>query len=203
MRTGPFLIVGLGNPGQRYARTRHNFGFLLLDELVSKHSGALTKVKLSSGECYELSYPNFGLGSEESWLVGGSRVLLLKPTTFMNLSGEAVRELSRKYALVPERICVVHDELDLPFGVARLKVGGGLAGHNGLKSISSVLGSRDFFRIRLGIGRPSGPEEVSDYVLRGFDELERAELPTVLVKGVELLESFCEKGFAKAQAKFH
>ncbi len=146
------LIVGLGNPGRQYEKTRHNAGFLFLDGLVS------------GANCNWVKEPRFGGFLAEISVMGG-KVLLLKPDTFMNRSGQAVGKVARYYKLAPEVILVVHDELDFDVGVVRLKKDGGHAGHNGLKDIIAHLGSKEFYRLRIGIGRPSAGRDVADFVL--------------------------------------
>jgi len=145
------LVVGLGNPGQKYSQTRHNVGFLFLDRLFGLAGG------------WSLD-PRFE-GCVASILIGGAGVWLLKPNAFMNRSGQSVGKIARYYQWEPEQILVVHDELDFAVGVARFKQGGGHAGHNGLRDIISHLGSGDFYRLRVGIGRPSPGGNVADYVL--------------------------------------
>jgi PTH1 family peptidyl-tRNA hydrolase len=146
------LIVGLGNPGRQYEKTRHNAGFLFLDRLVSGMN------------CAWVSESRFdGLLSEIA--VAGSKVVLLKPSTFMNRSGQAVGKVVRYYKLLPEEILVIHDELDFDAGVVKLKKDGGHAGHNGLRDIITHLGSKDFYRLRIGIGRPPPGKAVADFVL--------------------------------------
>ncbi|HEY8098952.1 MAG TPA: aminoacyl-tRNA hydrolase, partial [Methylobacter sp.] len=146
------LIVGLGNPGRQYEKTRHNAGFLFLDRLVFESN------------CTWVSESKFdGLVAEVG--MAESKVLLLKPGTFMNRSGQAVGKVARYYKLAPEEILVVHDELDFDVGVVRLKKDGGHAGHNGLRDIISHLGSKEFYRLRIGIGRPSVGKVVADFVL--------------------------------------
>ncbi|WP_340121076.1 aminoacyl-tRNA hydrolase [Methylobacter svalbardensis] len=146
------LIVGLGNPGQQYEKTRHNAGFLFLDELVS-----------DSG-CDWVNESRFD-GLLAVIRVSGNKVMLLKPTTFMNRSGQSVGKVARYYRLVPEEILVIHDELDFDAGVVKLKKNGGHAGHNGLRDIIAHLGSKEFYRLRVGIGRPSAGKVVADFVL--------------------------------------
>jgi len=148
--SSPQLIVGLGNPGQQYQRTRHNAGFWLLDRLVDR-TGWRTEPKFA-GETARLS-------------LAGQNLWLLKPTTFMNHSGQAVVRLAGFFRIPPEAILVVHDELDLPPGTVRIKRGGGHGGHNGLRDIVMQLGSRDFLRLRLGIGRPPSGQDTVGYVL--------------------------------------
>jgi len=146
------LIVGLGNPGQRYEKTRHNVGFLFLDVLVIESGGAWSAESRFQGMFAEI-------------VVADSKVMLLKPDTFMNRSGVSVGKVARYYKLLPEEILVVHDELDFSPGVVRLKRNGGHAGHNGLRDIIAHLGSSDFYRLRIGIGRPSVNAVVADFVL--------------------------------------
>ncbi len=146
------LIVGLGNPGQQYQKTRHNAGFLFLDQLLTEKNTAWKNESRFQGLLAKCS-------------VAGRQVLLLKPQTFMNKSGVAVGKVARYYKIQPDEILVVHDELDFEEGIVRLKQGGGHGGHNGLRDIISHLGSADFFRLRIGIGRPVSTRKVVDYVL--------------------------------------
>lgn len=146
------LIVGLGNPGRQYEKTRHNVGFLFLDKLAStKNSGWVSESRFE------------GLLAEV--VVAGSHVKLLKPDTFMNRSGQAVGKIAHYYKLLPEEILVVHDELDFDVGLVRLKKDGGHAGHNGLRDIIAHLGSKEFYRLRIGIGRSTKGKDVADFVL--------------------------------------
>lgn len=191
------LIVGLGNPGPKYARTRHNFGFLLADRLVAHWTGQPGATCESRG----------GRVKAELWEVsedyGARRWMVVKPQTFMNLSGQAVGDLCRKHGIPPERVLVLHDELDLPLGTARLKFSGGLAGHNGLKSVAAHLGTRDFARLRLGIGRPDGPEAMADYVLRAFLPAEWEQVGPVLDTALEAVLRYCHEGIDAAIARLH
>jgi PTH1 family peptidyl-tRNA hydrolase len=153
------LVVGLGNPGQQYVKTRHNAGFLFLDDLVGDaYSGWSIQSKFN------------GLFAEG--ILMGNRVMFLKPSTFMNRSGLSVSSVVRYYKLLPEEVLVVHDELDFKPGVARLKKGGGHAGHNGLRDIIDHLGSKDFYRLRLGVGRPPEGNSVADFVLAAPSKME-------------------------------
>ena len=153
------LVVGLGNPGQQYVKTRHNAGFLFLDDLVGDaYSGWSIQSKFN------------GLFAEG--ILMGNRVMFLKPSTFMNRSGLSVSSVVRYYKLLPEEVLVVHDELDFKPGVARLKKGGGHAGHNGLRDIIDHLGSKDFYRLRLGVGRPPEGNSVADFVLTAPSKME-------------------------------
>lgn len=154
------LIVGLGNPGRQYEKTRHNAGFLFLDKLVFEAGSAWVSESRFDGLMAEVS-------------VAGGKVMLLKPGTFMNRSGQSVGKIARYYKLVPEDILVVHDELDFDPGVVRLKKDGGHAGHNGLRDIIAHLGSKEFYRLRIGIGRPLDGKVVADFVLSGPSKIER------------------------------
>jgi PTH1 family peptidyl-tRNA hydrolase len=172
------LVVGLGNPGKKYERNRHNVGFMAADELRQA-----------------LSFPEYKEKWSGVWSKGDA-MAVLKPMTFMNLSGDAVQPCAAFLKLAPKDLVVLHDELDLPFGDVRLKQGGGHAGHNGLRSIVERLGSPDFVRVRIGIGRPppSFRGEVADYVLSDFDPVERAELPGVIAKALEAVKRVVAEG---------
>lgn len=191
------LIVGLGNPGGQYLRTRHNFGFMLADRLRAAWAA----------EGADVSAVRKVRALAEAWDVcesgGLRRWLLAKPQTYMNLSGRAVAELSRKNGISPGTVLIAHDELDLPLGAVRLKFSGGLAGHNGLKSIAASLGTRDFVRIRLGIGRPVDSVPVVDYVLRPFFSEEQALVTEALEKAVEAVLAYCAHGFDVAVNRLH
>lgn len=167
------LIVGLGNPGIRYARTRHNYGWIVLDEFAKQHKLNFSKQSSGTVECAEFK------SNDRSFL-------LVKPQTFMNRSGEPLQELVAFYKIPVSKIVVLHDEVDLPFGTIRLKKGGGEAGHNGLKSISECLGSKEYIRVRLGVGRPVHPGfEVADWVLAKFTQEEEAEMPRLIDVSIE------------------
>lgn len=165
------LLVGLGNPGEKYANTRHNVGFLVLDEFLREVGGSLDRQKFSAS-----------IGEAE---VGRERVLFMKPLTFMNLSGEAVGAACRFHKIAPSDVIAVHDELDLPLGEVRIKAGGGHGGHNGLKSLIAHLGSPEFLRIRVGIGRPNDGKDVVGWVLGGFGKEESEELPFALARAAQ------------------
>jgi len=179
------LVVGLGNPGPRYADTRHNAGFMTIDALAS---GRVASFRAGfEGEYSEAQ-------------VAGERALLLKPMTFMNESGRSVRAACAFFKVAPEEVLVVHDELDLPFAELRLKQGGGDGGHRGLRSISAQLGTPDYGRLRLGIGRP-GPDfqgDIADFVLQGFPLEVRGELSNVLGKASEAVELVVKHGLSQA-----
>jgi PTH1 family peptidyl-tRNA hydrolase len=176
------LIAGLGNPGPSYAGNRHNFGFMAARALLQAGSSRKIGGK-GSGELWDLELPS----------VQG-RFLVLMPQTFMNLSGQAVAWALGYYKLTPDRLLVVHDELDLPLGRLRLKSGGGTAGHNGLKSIVAHAGTPDFIRLRLGIGRPLGPMDVADYVLQDFSRQESPVKDLVLTESVGVVRTFFTLG---------
>jgi peptidyl-tRNA hydrolase, PTH1 family len=174
--------VGLGNPGQRYARTRHNAGAMVLDELLDR-SGA--KLKSHKSGC---------LVAEVT--MAGERVVLARPTSYMNESGRPIRELARWYKVEAGDIIVVHDEIDLPFGEVRIKSGGGTAGHNGLGSIVNHLSTKDFTRVRVGVGRPRG--EGVEHVLGEFSGAQRKELPDVIARAADATERILEAGLERA-----
>ena len=176
------LIVGLGNPGKKYEKNRHNIGMILLDSICSSWQ---EKFK--------------GFYAQETQ--GSSKVFYLKPQTFMNLSGESVQPMAAFFKVDPKNILVVHDELDLPFGTLALKKGGGLAGHNGLKSIAAQLGTQDFLRLRIGIGRPVHGD-VSNWVLSDFSKDESVTLQKILTEGALALKTFLDKGFDAAASSY-
>jgi PTH1 family peptidyl-tRNA hydrolase len=168
------LLVGLGNPGPDYARHRHNVGFMAADAIAERHRIGPWKRKFQ------------GLMAEGQ--IGAARVVLLKPQTWMNESGRAVGEAARFYRLAPGDVIVMHDELDLAPGKVRVKLGGGVAGHNGLRSIDAHLGSRDFWRVRIGIGHPGDKDRVLSHVLGDFAKAERVWLPDLLAAIAEAAE---------------
>ncbi len=182
------LIVGLGNPGPQYSWTRHNAGFMVLDRL-SRLSGIPVARKAFSG-----------LAGDGTW--GGERVYLLKPQTFMNLSGRSVAEALRFYKLTLADLIVIHDDLDIPFGSVKLKEGGGHGGHNGLRSLAQELGSSDYARIRIGIGRPLHGDVVN-YVLASFPKQEMDQLLEVLDGALDALEMLLKEGMPKAMSIFN
>lgn len=183
------LIVGLGNPGPDYAGNRHNVGFMVADELAGRVGGKFKSHK-TGAEVLE-------------GRLADRRVVLAKPRTFMNLSGGPVAGLARFYKATPGTLIVVHDELDIPFATLRLKLGGGENGHNGLRSISKSLGTRDYYRVRFGIGRPPGRMDPADFVLRDFSSTERKELPFALDRAADAVEALASKGLEVAQNLFH
>ena len=184
-----WLIAGLGNPGPGYAGNRHNAGFLTADVLAAR---ARARFKASK----------FRALAADGRLAGRS-VTIIKPLTFMNESGAAVAGFAAFYRLGPEQLVVIHDELDLPFGSVKLKLGGGDSGHNGLRSVTARLGSREYYRARIGIGRPPGRMDPAVYVLRDFAAPERAELPLLLEGAADAVGMLLTDGLAAAQNTFH
>jgi PTH1 family peptidyl-tRNA hydrolase len=180
------LIAGLGNPGPRYAGNRHNFGFMAVDALIE------------AGSARELSLGKLGVLHAVRLPGVEGEILTLKPMTFMNLSGRAVAHVLGYYKLSPSDLTAVHDELDLPLGRMRMKFGGGLAGHNGLKSIAQETGTQDFARLRLGIGRPDGKMDVSSFVLNDFRAEEREVAEKVLPAAVAALRLMLNQGLEAA-----
>ncbi|MFC4854053.1 aminoacyl-tRNA hydrolase [Actinophytocola glycyrrhizae] len=185
----PVLVVGLGNPGPRYVANRHNVGFLVVDELAARVGGRF-KAHKGGAEVLECR-------------LGGRRAVLAKPRSFMNVSGGPVVGTARFYKVDPADVVVVHDELDLPFPTVRLKLGGGENGHNGLRSISKSLGTRDYLRVRFGIGRPPGRMDPADFVLRDFSATERKELALSVDHCADATEALVGKGLEAAQNLFH
>ena len=185
-------MVGLGNPGPGYAGNRHNVGAMVLD-LLAERAGT----RLSAGKG-----PRSRALSGDGRLAG-RRVVLARPLTYMNESGGPVRGLLDWSKLPIQDLVVLHDELDLPFGTVRLKRGGGEGGHNGLRSISRSTGSKDYLRVRVGIGRPPGRQDPADFVLKDFSSTERKELDLLLVEAADALEILLERGLEAAQNEVH
>ena len=182
-RTGAsadLLVVGLGNPGEEYDKTRHNVGAEVIELLARRHGGKLRKQKERS------------LTDEVN--VGGKRMALAIPLTYMNLSGEAVAPLVRRYGVEPGQLVVVQDEMDFELGRLQVKNGGGLAGHNGLKSIVAHLHTQDFVRVRIGIGKPPGSRQGADHVLRRFSKAERKEIDVTLEEAADAVELILAEG---------
>jgi PTH1 family peptidyl-tRNA hydrolase len=183
------LVVGLGNPGTRYAATRHNAGFLVVDLLADRIGG---RFKAHRSRCDVVE-----------GRLAGLPVVLAKPKSYMNESGGPIVAVARFYKVPIERITVVHDDLDLPFGALRLKSGGGDGGHNGLRSATSALGSKDYARVRFGIGRPPGRQDPADYVLREFGAAERKDVPYLVDRAADAVEILLAQGLEAAQNKFN
>jgi peptidyl-tRNA hydrolase, PTH1 family len=191
-RTGTpadLLVVGLGNPGAEYARTRHNVGAEVVELLAKRHGARLKKGKERA------------LADEVQ--IGGRRVALAIPLTYMNDSGDALRLLARRYGVGAEQIVVVHDELDLPVATLRVKSGGGLAGHNGLRSIKSHLHSDAFQRVRIGVGKPVSKEHGADHVLNKFSKRERTEVDVTIEQAADAVEAIVADGIDAAMNRFN
>jgi len=200
---GPWLVVGLGNPGPQYAGNRHNVGQMVLDELARRTGvpfGARAGGLLSRRPQAAVAEARLGV------LPGGApgpRVVLAKPTTYMNVSGGPVAALAKYYGVEPERVVMVHDELDIPFADVRLKRGGGEGGHNGLRDTSKALGTKDYVRVRVGVGRPPGRQDPADFVLKDFSKTEAKELPWLLDHAADAVEAVVLEGLEAAQQRYH
>lgn len=186
---GPWLVIGLGNPGPQYAFNRHNAGYLVLDGVADRAGGRFKRHK-ARADVLETR-------------LAGERAVLAKPWSYMNESGGPVVALRDFFKAPIDRIVVVHDELDLPPGAIRLKQGGGDNGHNGLRSLRRSLGSGEFFRVRLGIGRPPGRQDPAGFVLRDYSAAERRELGVQLERAADAIETLLSQGLAAAQNAFN
>jgi len=188
----PWLVVGLGNPGKEYAGNRHNVGFMVADLLATRIGAKFGRSKRVHAEVAE---GRLGFG--------GPKLILAKPLTFMNLSGAPVVALAQFFKVPVENVIAVHDELDVPFGQVRAKRGGGEGGHNGLRSMSKSLATKEYARVRFGIGRPPGRQEPADYVLSDFAGAERKELEFLVDRAADVVEAVVLEGVEWAQNKFH
>jgi PTH1 family peptidyl-tRNA hydrolase len=188
----PWLVVGLGNPGREYARHRHNVGFLVADLLADRTGGKFGRHRRAVADVAE---GRLGFG--------GPKLILAKPLTYMNLSGGPVAALAQFFKVPPEQVIAAHDELDLPYGTVRVKCGGGEGGHNGLRSMSKSLGTKDYVRVRVGIGRPPGRQDPADYVLSDFSAVERKELDFVVDRAADVVESVVNEGVERTQNAYH
>ncbi|MBF6436946.1 aminoacyl-tRNA hydrolase [Nocardia cyriacigeorgica] len=186
----PALVVGLGNPGPEYERTRHNVGFLVADVLAERVGGRFSVHKKSGADLLTAR-------------LDGRQVLIAKPRSFMNLSGRPVAALARFFSVPATEVIVVHDELDLPFGAIRLKRGGGEGGHNGLRSVSQALTTKDYLRTRIGIGRPPGRQDPADFVLKPFSAPERKDVPVLVEQAADAVELLLRVGLETAQNQLH
>ncbi len=196
MPTGEvWLVVGLGNPGDKYAGHRHNVGYLVADVLASRMGAGFRAHKSGRADVVE---GRFGAPGADV-----PRVVLARPRSYMNEVGGAVKALATFYKVPPERIVAVHDELDIPFGTLRAKLGGGDNGHNGLKSLRSALGTGDFHRVRAGIGRPPGRQEVADFLLSNYAKTELKELPLQVELAADAVESLVTEGLERTQQRFN
>ena len=196
--TDAHLIVGLGNPGPQYAATRHNIGQLVTELLAARCGTSMPTRKhaRANAAVAETRLPAAGG-------VPGPRVVIAQPWTFMNVSGGPVAALTRYYGLEPSQVIVAHDDVDLPFGAVRLKLGGGEGGHNGLRDISRALGTRGYYRVRLGVGRPPGGQDTADFVLSRFTKAEVEWLPAFIDDGADATTMLITDGLLAAQQRFH
>jgi peptidyl-tRNA hydrolase, PTH1 family len=184
-----WLIAGLGNPGPGYADNRHNVGFMVAD-LLAERLGAVFKRDRSRAQL-------------TSGRIGGQSVLIAKPMSYMNDSGGPVSSLLSYYKIPPGRVIVVHDELDLPFGAIRLKIGGGDNGHNGLRAVTRSLRTPEYNRVRVGVGRPAGRRDPADFLLSDFTSADRKELPLIVDRAADAVEALLDRGLAAAQNDFN
>ena len=187
--TDRWLIAGLGNPGPQYAGHRHNAGFMVAEVLAARMGVTLRRDRSGAAVA--------------TGLLAGVPVTLARPLTFMNLSGRPVAALRAFYKIPPERVLILHDELDLPFGQVRAKFGGGEGGHNGLRSMSQSLGTKDYARTRFGIGRPPGRQDPADFVLSDFSSVQRKELDFLIDRAADIAEAIMTNGVEWAQNQFH
>lgn len=188
-----WLVVGLGNPGDQYAATRHNVGQMVIDELVRRHN-----IKLSSHKS-RTEIAAYKLATSEST----HSIILSKSKGFMNESGGVIKALANFYSIETKNIIALHDELDIAFATIRSKFGGGDNGHNGLKSMTSALGTPDYFRVRLGIGRPMGQQDPADFVLKAFSKIEQKDLEEFIDRGADVVESLITAGLEPTQTRFN
>ena len=187
-----WLIVGLGNPGPEYEKTRHNIGQMVLDELAKEVGGSFKKHSKASAVVVE---GRLGFG--------GPKVILMKSLGYMNTSGGPVSAIAKFYGIDPDHIIVVHDELDIPFDTIKLKIGGGEGGHNGLRDITKALGTKDYYRVRTGIGRPPGRMDTADFVLKPFSSTEAKDLPFLISNAADATMMLVKEGLLATQQRYH
>ncbi len=188
-----WLVVGLGNPGDQYAATRHNVGQMVIDQLVKRHS-----VKLASHKSRtHIAAYKLGVG------IDAHQIILAKSQSYMNETGGPIKALANFYSVEPEKIIVLHDELDNGFAAIRTKLGGGDNGHNGLKSMTSAFNTPDYYRVRLGIGRPMGQQDPADFVLKQFSKEEKKDLDEFIERGADVVEFLIGNGLELTQGKFN
>ncbi len=188
-----WLVVGLGNPGDKYAATRHNVGQMVIDELVRRHN-----VKLSSHKSRtHIAAFKLGVG------VDAHPVIVAKSHSFMNETGGPIKALANFYSVEPQKVIALHDELDIPFAAIRTKIAGGDNGHNGLKSMTSAFGTAEYYRVRLGIGRPMGEQDPGDFVLKAFSKVEQKDLGEFIVRGADVVESLISEGLERTQTRYN
>jgi PTH1 family peptidyl-tRNA hydrolase len=188
-----WLVAGLGNPGDQYAATRHNVGQMVIDQLVKRHS-----IKLASHKSRtHIAAYKLGVG------IDAHQIILAKSHSYMNETGGPIKALANFYSIEPANIIVLHDELDIGYAVIRSKLGGGDNGHNGLKSMTSAFDTPDYYRVRLGIGRPMGQQDPADFVLKQFSKEEKKDLEEFIERGADVVESLIENGLEFTQGKFN
>ena len=187
-----WLIVGLGNPAPNYAKPRHNIGQMVLDELAKEVGGSFKKHSKASAVVVE---GRLGFG--------GPKVVLMKSLGYMNTSGGPVSAIAKFYGIDPDHIIVVHDELDIPFDTIKLKIGGGEGGHNGLRDITKALGTKDYYRVRTGIGRPPGRMDTADFVLKPFSSTEAKDLPFLISNAADATMMLVKEGLLATQQRYH
>jgi PTH1 family peptidyl-tRNA hydrolase len=188
-----WLVVGLGNPGDEYAATRHNVGQMVIDELAKRHN-----IKFSSHKSRtDVAAYKLGVG------IDAHSIILAKSKSYMNESGGPIKALASFYSVEPANIIVLHDELDIGFAAIRSKLAGGDNGHNGLKSLTSSFGTAEYYRVRLGIGRPMGQQDPADFVLKQFSKEEKKDLGEFLDRGADVVEFLITEGLEKTQTKFN
>ncbi|MDJ0317165.1 aminoacyl-tRNA hydrolase [Arthrobacter antibioticus] len=186
-----WLVVGLGNPGPGYSRNRHNIGYMVVEELASRLGTTFTSHKAKA------------LIATGRLAVGGHKLILAKPTTFMNLSGGPTATLAKFYNLPVGNVVAVHDEIDIDFDTVKIKMGGGEGGHNGLRDISRTLGTKEYYRVRAGVGRPPGRGDAASHVLRDFSTTENKFLPFLIDNAADAVELLVNEGLLAAQQKFN
>lgn len=192
----PWLIVGLGNPGPGYAGNRHNVGVMVVEE-IARRTGSTLKAHKAQALAASVRLP------QPSGAPGGPAAIIARPTTYMNVSGGPVKSLMNFFKVPLDKLVVIHDELDIDFADVRLKKGGGEGGHNGLRSISSSVGNKDYLRVRVGIGRPPGRMDAADFVLKDFNSTEKKELPFLVDDAADAVQTLIDLGLTDAQNKVH
>ena len=185
-----WLVAGLGNPGDRYARTRHNVGRMVVEDLADEAGERFRKVRFLPVETAEIR-------------VGDERVILARSTRFMNESGPSYASLAKKQGVDPSRLIAMHDELDIPAGTIRVKLGGGNNGHNGLRSLDQALGSTEYLRVRVGIGRPPGRQDPADFVLQPVGSRDEADLATLVGHAADAVRALIAEGLERTQDRFN
>ena len=188
----PWLVVGLGNPGKQYAGNRHNVGFMVADLLARRIGAKFGRARRAASEV-----------AEGFMRPGGPKLVIAEPTTFMNLLGGPTANLAQFYKIPPAQVIAVHDDLDLDYGRFKIKIGGGEGGHNGLRSITRSLGTKEYVRVRFGIGRPPGRMDPADYVLSDFPAAQRKDLEFLVDRAADIVESIIDQGIEVTQNRYH